>query len=50
MLPKDHRDAAFAEELGKRLAEFLQPLAKADCAINMHIRFDLTHYTSLIPR
>lgn len=50
MLPKDHRDAAFAEELGKRLAATLQPLAKADCAVNVHVRFDLVHYTSLTRR
>lgn len=50
MLPKDHRDAAFAAELGKRLAAVLQQAVTADCAINVQVRFDLVHYTAVPPR
>lgn len=50
MLPKPHRDEAFARELGGRLAEALKAVASADCTINVQIRFDLIHYTTVPPR
>lgn len=50
MLPKDYRDAAFATELGKRLAAVLQEAVSAECAINVQVRFDLFHYTAVPPR
>ncbi|MFC7378902.1 hypothetical protein [Brevundimonas sp. GCM10030266] len=50
MLPKPHRDEAFARELGARLAEALKGVAGADCTINVQIRFDLIHYTTVQPR
>lgn len=50
MLPKDHRDAAFAAELGKRLAAVLHEVVTADCAINVQVCFDLVHYTAVPSR
>lgn len=47
MLPKPHRDDNFAWELGERLAALLQGNAKAPCAVNVLIRYDLVHYTGL---
>ncbi len=47
MLPKEHRDAAFAKELGERLAALLQGVATGPCAINVNILFELVHYTSV---
>ncbi|CTQ55810.1 hypothetical protein LP7551_04357 [Roseibium album] len=47
MLPKDHRDDAFANELGQKLAGLLQSAAKVPCAINVQVRFDLVHYTAV---
>ena len=49
MLPKDYRDAAFAAELGKRLAAVMQGAVTADCAINVQVCFDLAHYTAVPP-
>lgn len=46
MLPKPHRDADYARDLGAKLATALQTQATAPCAVNVQIRFDLEHYTA----
>lgn len=47
MLPKPHRDDAYAAELGRRLMELLKQHVAAPCIVNVQIRFDLVHYTTL---
>lgn len=47
MLPKEHRDSAFAKELGQRLSQVLAPQAKAPCGVNVNIVFELVNYTSV---
>lgn len=48
MLPKAHRDAAYARDLRARLTEALRPCASGSCTLSVQIRFDLTHYTSVM--
>ncbi|QUS34802.1 hypothetical protein [Falsirhodobacter algicola] len=48
MLPKAHRDAAYAADLGARLAEVIRPHVTAPSAVAVNIRFDLEHHTSLV--
>jgi len=45
MLPKAHRDDAYAAELGRQLGEVLRPFVKAPCAMAVNIAFDLKNYT-----
>ncbi len=47
MLKKPHRDAAYATELGLRLAAVLAASGQVTSPINVHISFDLDHYTTL---
>jgi hypothetical protein len=47
MLPKEHRDAVFAQELAKKLSDALTSYAQSPCGINVNIRFELEHYTSV---
>lgn len=47
LLAKPHRDAAYTEELGQRLAKALAAHATSPCAVNVQITFDLDHYTAL---
>ncbi|WP_128253287.1 hypothetical protein [Falsirhodobacter deserti] len=47
MLPKPHRDDAYAAELGKKLAEVVRPHVTAPSAVAVNISFDLVHYTAI---
>ena len=47
LLPKAHRSADWARELGERLAQCLKPHAKVGTAVTVNITFDLQHYTAL---
>ena len=47
MLPKAHRNADWARELGERLAQTLRPHARAETTVTVNITFDLLHYTAL---
>ncbi|NVO24631.1 hypothetical protein HJ526_15725 [Donghicola sp. C2-DW-16] len=47
MLPKEHRDSAFAKELATRLSQVLVPHATAPCGVNVNILFELVNYTSV---
>ncbi|WP_136684750.1 hypothetical protein [Falsirhodobacter xinxiangensis] len=47
LLPKPHRDAAYAAELGKKLAEVIRPHVAAPSALAVNISFDLVHYTAV---
>lgn len=47
MLPKAHRDTAFAERLGRDLIAILEPAGRPGSAINVLVTFDLVHYTAL---
>ncbi|MFE3836326.1 hypothetical protein [Pseudogemmobacter sonorensis] len=46
LLPKPHRDAEYAAELGRRLAALLRPRAAAEGAVAVNVSFDLLHYTA----
>lgn len=48
MLPKSHRDDAFAKELSEKLVAVLQRSATAPCSVNVQVRFDLVHYTGVL--
>lgn len=47
LLPKAHRDAAWAQELGSLLAGVLKPLANPGATVTVNLTFDLVHYTAL---
>ena len=47
LLPKAHRDAAWAQNLGQILATALKPLAKPGASVTVNLLFDLVHYTAL---
>ncbi|MDH2325301.1 hypothetical protein QCN27_00315 [Cereibacter sp. SYSU M97828] len=47
LLPKPHRDDAYAAELGKKLAEVIRPHVAAPSALAVNISFDLVHYTAV---
>lgn len=47
LLPKPHRDAAYAADLGGKLGALLQPHLPAGTTAAVNIRFDLAHYTSV---
>lgn len=47
MLPKPHRDDAYAADLGKKLAEAIRQHVTAPSALAVSISFDLKHYTTV---
>lgn len=46
MLPKPHRDAGYARDLGARLADLIAAQAPEGMQIGVQISFDLTHYST----